>query len=340
MKLKSRNNSFNLSNQIQTHLERNRETNKLLENSIPIEKCNLHQLECSKCKQEIMLIETKPCDKFLSEISENPTPENQETTFQSKLETLKDSNEKLVGKLNDRRQKIPKREEILDSESKLDEGLESLNDIEFILSNNPSLKELSVLEEFPRTIEEFVTDCDQNLELDAKRTNIVRKSKSLSEHLKIQKNEYILENRDKIIILGSIEYFQNWLQQQLDIFNETAKEVSPQHTTITFLKYIEYFLIEIAPKLYNSLLKDCPSNVHLSEELKDIWPINKMDISNSVTRMEFSLSIVLFLLYIEESANKFYKIKDKIPNSETLKQNLPLTKVNINILLRIIQIKN
>ena len=333
MRLKSRGTFFNLSFQLETHLERNKGTNKQLENSIPIEKCNFQQLASSKFRQEVMQIETKPCDKFLNEISENPTAENQEDTFQEKLENLKSSNEKLVGKLTDYQQKIPKRVEVLNSEFKLNEGLESLNDIEFILANTPSLKELSVLENSPESIEEFVMDCDQNLELDSKRNNITRKSKTIYEQIKRQKNACILEHIDKKIFLGAIEYFQNWLQLHLDNFNEVATEIDPRHITIFSLKYIENILIELAPNLYSSLLDQCPSNVHLSEELREIWPIKNMNISNSITQMEFSLNIALFLLYIEESANKFYQIKDKVPNSETLKQNLPLTKVGLYSLL-------
>ena len=242
----------------------------------------------------------------------------------------------MLGKLTESRQKIPKREEVLDSEAKLCEGLENLNDMEFILGNSPSLKELSFLEEFPECIEEFVAGCDQNLELDAKKNNISRKSKILSEQIKRQKTTHILEHTHKIIFLGLIEYFRDWLQQQLNSFNEVTKQANPQFITITFLKHIENILLELAPKMYNGLLEQCPSNVHLSEELKEIWPIKKLDISNSITDMEFCLNIDLFLLFIEESANAFYKIKDKIPNSENLRENLPLTKVIRELLQNIL----
>ncbi|KAI6649109.1 hypothetical protein LOD99_6830 [Oopsacas minuta] len=311
---------------IDEYIQRNMIGSEQLKNLIPIEKSNLNQVEGYKCKHKQFLIETKTCETFLNELSLYPDLKFQTTSFHEKFNTLKNSNEKLIEDIKARDQDISKREEILDSEFKLSESLDRLNEIEFIFSIFTKLKELSVLDEYPQIVADFVAGCDQNLELDAIRSNIVWKVKNLTEKLSILLADYNLEHKDKAIFLGVIQSFKEWLQQNFNSFNETTRE-HPRHSTVTILKYFGFVLTEVAPKIYTNLLEDFPSNFQLSEEVKAIWPLKQMYVSDNIQKMELSLKYYEFILYIGESAKLFDKIKNRIPKPSNFKDDIPLTKI-------------
>ena len=326
-KLKDREIWLNLSLLIDDYTQLNRETSEQLNQLIPIEKCDLSQLQSCKYKLKVLQIETKPCEKFLEELSHNPDVDTQPESFQEKLGRLKKLNSQLIEKINLCEQKIPKREDTLQSELKLNQSLESLDEIEFILSISPKWNELNILEVCPQVITEYVLRCDQNLELDTKRNNIVLKSRDLTEKLIRMMNEFLLEYRDNKIYIGVIKYFKDWLEDILKSFNGTASE-QPKLSTVAAMKYFGFVLTNIAPELYDRLLEDCPSNYDLSEEVKDVWPLRQMFVSDNIQKLEHSLKIYMFIIYIKESANRFSEIKDKIPKPYSFKTDVPLAKVS------------
>ena len=326
-KLKDNENWLNLSIQIDDHTQLNRDTREQLDQLIPLEKCDLSQLQGNKYKLKVLRIGTKPCENFLEELSHNPDVATQPDSFQEKLRELKNLNAQLIEKITLCEQKIPKREETLDSELKLTQSLESLDEIEFILSISPEWNGLTILDQCPQVIAEYVLSCDQNLELNTKRNEIVLKSKDLTEKLIRMMSEYLLEYRDKEFYIGVIEYFKNWLKDILKSFMETASE-QPKHSTVAVMRYFGFVLTDVAPEYYGELLRDCPSNIDLSEEVKDVWPLRQMFVSDNIQKIELSLKIYMLIIYIRESANRFSEIQDRIPKPDSFKTDIPLAKVS------------
>lgn len=326
-RLKDRETWLDLSLRIDNFIQLNGEISEQLDQLIPIEECDLAQIHGYKYKFKVLLIETEPCEKFLEELSQNPDLDKQPVPFQEKFDKLKKLNSQLIEKIKLCEQKIPKREEILDSELKLNESSEILDEIEFLLSISPKWNQLSIFDEFPPVVAEYVQSCDQNSELDKKRNDIVLRSDNLIEKLLRMMSEYLLEYRDRVIYIGVINYFKIWLQDILKSFNETGSE-QPKYSNLTAMKYFGFVLTDIAPEYYDRVLGECPSNIDFPEEVKDVWPLRQMFVSDNIQKMELALKIHMLIIYIKESANRFAAIQDRIPKPDSFKADLPLAKVS------------
>ena len=267
------------------------------------------------------------CKKFLDELDANPLESKVGIEFEENLAKLRDLYEKLNRLIELHEKDYPIQEGILISEAKLDEAMGCLGDTEFTLSNNPSFSELTCLESVPSSIQGYVSSCNENPDLQARRDEMTEKSENIGDQIQTQKDVCQLENVDKIVFLDLVDFFKKWLEPILEEFTTISNEKIPKFSTVAIQDYYRYVLMETAPKLYSVLQEECTKGGSLSEALEGIWPIEKEFIDENTAKLEFSLNSRLFLLFVEESVNSIRRMRERIPNPDSFKEDIPLAKV-------------
>ena len=331
--LKLRQNSFKVCMDIQTHTDRISGGIECLENLTAFDTLDFEQLLKNYFQIGLLKILGLSCEKFFKELDSNPMETTEGMGLEEKLSNLRDLYEDLMQKISLHLNEYPTQEATLISQTKLSEAVESLEEIEFILSNNPVSQELSCLESMSTAIPGCTSECNQTPELLAKQNEITEKSGELTDQIKTQKESDKLDNVDTVAYLDLVEFFKKWLEPILHEFTTVSNEKLPKFSTISIQNYFKFILTEVAPKLYSILQEECPKGVSRSEKLEGIWPIENEFIAESTEKLEYCLNSRLFVMFVEESINSIQRMSEKIPNPDDFKDEIPLAKVGRSLSL-------